>query len=134
MQIAIHHPKAFAFGLLAAMTQAGAAPPSLPYHSHATGTQLVRDMLADPAKSSLNSVRRERAMGYIDGVMDATAGLRWCPAGKKVSHELNYFVVEDMAGMKPDQLQGDAAALVLAVLAREYPCNPSNATAASTGA
>lgn len=103
------------------------AAPHLPYHPQMTGSQLVRDMLADPAEGQHNSVRRERAMGYIDGVMDAAAEVRWCAAGKPVPHELNYVVVEDMSRMSADKLKGDAAALVLATLARLYPCNSSGA-------
>lgn len=118
--------KALAFGLLATMAQVAAAPHQ-PYHPHMTGSQLVRDMLADPAEGQHNSVRRERAMGYIDGVMDAAAGLRWCPAWKPVPHELNYVVVEDVSRMSPDKLKGDAAALVLATLGRLYPCNSTGA-------
>jgi hypothetical protein len=107
--------------LLAA--QAGAAPA---YRAHMTGVQLVRDMLADPFEGT-NSVRRERAMGYIDGVADASAGLPWCPAGKPVAHELPYVVVEEVEKMPPAKLTGDAAALVLAALAKLYPCRPGSA-------
>ncbi len=118
--------KVLAIGLMATMAQVAAAPHP-PYHSHMTGAQLVRDMLADPAVGQGNSVRRERAMGYIDGVMDASAGLRWCPAGKLVPHELNYAVVEDVSRMPPDRLKGDAAGLLLATLARMYPCKTGGA-------
>lgn len=108
---------ALILALLAA--RAGAAPD---YRAHMTGTQLVRDMLAEPGVG-LNSIRRQRAMGYIEGVADASAGVRWCPAGKLVPHELPYVVVEEVAKMTA-QLEGDASALVLAVLARLYPCRP----------
>jgi hypothetical protein len=91
-----------------------------------TGEQLVRDMLADPAVGR-NSIKRERAMGYMDGVMDAAAGLRWCPAGQAVPHELNYVVVEEMQTLGPTRLKGGAAALVLEVLGRRYPCAAAGA-------
>jgi hypothetical protein len=113
-------PLVLALVLLAA--QAGAAPV---YRAHMTGAQLVRDMLAEPGEG-LNSIRRERAMGYIDGVADASAGVRWCPAGKPVPHELPYIVVEEVAKMT-GHLTGDASALVLAALARLYPCRPEGA-------
>jgi hypothetical protein len=86
-----------------------------------TGEQLVRDMRAEPGVGS-NSVMRQRAMGYIDGVMDAAAGRIWCPAGKAIPHELNYLVIDDIERLTPAQLRGDASALVLASLAKEYPC------------
>jgi hypothetical protein len=92
-----------------------------PYRAHMTGGQLVRDMLAAP-DGGLGSIRRERAMGYMDGVMDAAEGRRWCPAGQAVPHELNYVVVEDMQRLSQDQLKGSAAALMLDALARRYPC------------
>jgi hypothetical protein len=94
---------------------------AMPYGAHMTGGQLVRDMLAAP-DGGLNSIRRERAMGYMDGVMDAAAGLRWCPAGQAVPHELNYVLVEDMQRLSQDQLKGSAAALMLDALSKRYPC------------
>jgi hypothetical protein len=79
-------------------------------------------MLADPNDDRFNSIRRERAMGYIDGVIDSTIGLGWCPAGQPLPHELNYVISEDMARMPRAKLDGNAAALVVATLARHYPC------------
>jgi hypothetical protein len=111
--------KTLALALVLLATQADAAPA---YRAHMTGTQLVRDMLAEPGVGS-NSIRRERAMAYIDGVADASAGMRWCPAGKPVPHELPYVVVEEVAKMA-DQLEGAASTLVLAALAKLYPCRP----------
>ena len=78
-------------------------------------------MRSDPSVGR-NSLNRERAMGYIDGVMDSTAGRTWCPAGKAVPHEMNYLVTEELERLSPGKLTGDASALVLAVLAKEYPC------------
>lgn len=104
-------------GLLAA--HAGTAPIYRPY---VTGAQLVQDMLADPQVGN-NPMRRERAMGYIDGVMDASAGVHWCPAGKTIPHELNYLVVEGIAAMAQARRKDSAAALIQAVLAEKYPCN-----------
>lgn len=97
------------------------AATAAPHRPPMTGQQLVRDMLADP-REGYNSIRRERAMGYMDGVMDATAGTTWCPAGRDVPHELNYLVVEGMARLSADQLKGDAMSLVADGLRRAYPC------------
>lgn len=108
-------------GLLAA--QAGAAPI---YRANMTGAQLVHDMLADPMVGD-NPRHRERAMGYIDGVMDASAGVHWCPARKTIPHELNYLVVEGIAAMAQARQKGSAAALIQAVLAEKYPCNSPGA-------
>lgn len=111
--------------LLFALFLPAMAPAAAPnYRAHMTGTQLVHDMMAEPGQG-LNSVRRERAMGYIDGVADASAGARWCPARQPVPHELPYVVVEEME--KAGQLDGDASALVLAALGRMYPCHGGGA-------
>jgi len=103
--------------LLLLTTEVGAEPL---YRPHMSGVQLVRDMLADPMEG-LNSIRRERAMAYIDGVADASAGIRWCPAGKPVPHELPYVVVEEIDKMKGPH-DGDASALVLNALGKLFPC------------
>lgn len=113
--------------LLSATAQRAAAEPQRPYPVKMTGDQLVRDMLADPNDDKFNSVRRERAMGYIDGVLDSTIGMRWCPAGQPVPHELNYVVAEDIARMPAAKLKSSAAALVIATLARHYPCKSTGA-------
>lgn len=89
-----------------------------------TGEQLVRDMMAMP-DGGRDSMRRARAMGYIDGVMDATAGLHWCPAGQAAPHEMNYVVVEEMQALSPTRLKGGATALMLETLSRFYPCTPA---------
>ena len=102
-----------------------AAEASTPYRPHMTGAQLVRDMLAEPGKGT-NSIRRERAMGYIDGIADATANRDWCPA-KVLPHELNYVLIEPIARLNPARLKGDAAPLVIAALGRAYPCRTGGA-------
>jgi hypothetical protein len=114
--------KAAALLLMLVAVEAAAAPP---HHAHMTGAQLVRDVQAEPGVGT-NSIRRERAMGYIEGVADASIGVSWCPGGKPVPHELPYVVVEEVE--KSGQLDRDAAALVLAALARLYPCRPGGAS------
>lgn len=104
---------------LAPALAVAAAGPS--YRAQMTGEQLVRDMLSAP-DGGLNSMRRERAMGYLDGVMDAAAGRHWCPAGRSVPHELNYVVTEEMQRLSPARLKSAAGDLALEVLGRHYPC------------
>jgi hypothetical protein len=120
--------KAITLAIFLTVAEVAATPNRQPHPVQMTGTQLVRDMLADPFADDFNSIRRERAMGYIDGVMDASIGLRWCPAGQPVPHELNYVVVEDMTRLTPAKLNGNAATLVLSILAHHYPCKPTGAT------
>jgi hypothetical protein len=54
--------------------------------------------------------------------MDAAAGVRWCPAGQEVPHELNDVLVEDMQRLRQYRLKGSGAAPLLDALARRYPC------------
>lgn len=97
------------------------------YRPYLTGEQLVRDMRADPAVG-FNAVQRERAMGYIEGVMDAFAGKRWCPRSREsLPHELNYILIEEVTPLNSAQQKGDAAEVVLAGLAKLYPCNGAGA-------
>lgn len=110
---------ALALMLMMAGVQA-ATPPKADVQ--VTGTALVRDMLADPKDDALNNIKRERAMGYIDGVMDAGLGRQWCPAGKRVSHEMNYLVTEEISRLPKAELDRNAAALVSTALARLFPC------------
>jgi len=92
-----------------------------PYHM--TGEQLMRDMLVDAFKASPREyMQRERAMGYLDGLMDGTAGRVWCPAGKVVPHELNYNLMDELSKRGPSELKGNAAPLVLDSLRKLYPC------------
>ena len=112
---------ALTFTIMLALAQIVSAQPK-PYPAKMTGAQLVRDIFADPFVDDVNHIRRERAMGYIDGVMDSSAGLQWCPVGKSVPHELNYIVSEEISSMPVANLDGNAAELVLAALARLFPC------------
>lgn len=93
-----------------------------PYHPRLTGEQLVRNMMADPAEG-YNAVHRERAMGYIEGVMDSFVGTRWCPpAGRALPHELNYILIEEVTPLNNAQQKSDAAQVLVAALAKRYPC------------
>jgi len=117
MQTDIHRLNVAALALLLAASSTHAET----YRTKMTGAQIVQDMLADPLVGA-NGVLRERAMGYLDGIMDATAGVSWCPARKAVPHELNYAVAEEMKALGADRLKGSAAPLVVAALSKFYPC------------
>lgn len=106
---------------LAGLLLAGQAVGAAPYRPSMTGAELVRDMLADPAVT-LNAVKRERAMGYLDGIMDATVGAQWCPKRKAVPHELNYLVTEALSNLSADDLKGNAMPLVTTALGKRFPC------------
>ena len=96
-------------------------PAASSYRPYMTGERLVHDMKANPFEGA-NGIKRQRAMGYIEGVMDGFAGKQWCPAGKSIPHELNYDIVDEIARLGPARLNGDAATLLVAALAAHYPC------------
>lgn len=104
-----------------ALALAHAAPVAQPYRAQLTGKQFVQDMLADP-RVGANVIQRERAMGYMRGAMDASAGQSWCPAGKALPHELDYLAAEALSALPPAQLRGNAAPLIVSALRRLYPC------------
>ncbi len=116
--------RALLFALLLATHAAASCEAA--YRPAMTGQKLVLDMLAEPGVGR-NSMLRERAMGYIEGVMDTGAGRTWCPVGKAIPHELNYAVVEDLSRLSAEKLKGDAAALVLGALSAHYPCKQPGA-------
>lgn len=105
--------------LLLALVPLGAS--AEPHPPAMTGEQFVRDMVAMP-KNDLASLRRERAMGYMDGLLDGTVGVRWCPNGQPVAHELSYEAAEQMKRLPPHQLTGSAAELALSMVSKIYPC------------
>ena len=112
--------------VLQAATLLGALVPATvmaaPYLPTVTGERFVHDMLATQ-DSDQAAFRRERMIGYMDGVLDGTAGVRWCPAGSEVAHELSFVAAEEMKKLAPAQLKGSAASLILVVLSRLYPCS-----------
>lgn len=112
-------------GALGALVLAWSLPatgaPAAPHAPAMTGEQFVRDMRAMP-KTDVASIRRERAMGYMDGVLDGAIGVRWCPAGHHAALELGYEAAEQMRKLPPEELKGSAAALALMVVSKIYPC------------
>ena len=110
--------------LLAALVPIGL--PAAPYLPAMTGERFVRDIMAMP-DGNLASMRRDRAMGYMDGVMDGTVGVRWCPPGQQAAHEISYVAAEQMQRLPAEKLRGNAAALALAVVSKIYPCTAQGA-------
>lgn len=115
--------RAVVAAILAALALATAhtAPGAQLYRAQVTGQQFVQDMLADP-RVGANAIQRERAMGYMRGVMDASVGHSWCPTAKALPHELDYLAAEALSALPPEQLRGNAAPLIASALRRLYPC------------
>lgn len=106
------------------------ALPKQTYHGTISGELLLRDYLGPSEPSTDKFVRsgeivaRETARGYMDGVKDATEGTAWCYVSGK-PHELNEDIADSLAKLKPEQLKGRAAPLVINALRQLYPC-PAN--------
>lgn len=97
------------------------------YHPSTSGESLVRDFLGHPElvgndPQNMNTLFKETARGYLDGIKDATEGTAWCYSGRIKPHELNYQLIESIQGLSPAALKGNAAPLVVAALAKKLPC------------
>lgn len=99
-----------------------------PYAYSITGDMLVR-MHEGPAEQRGELlkgdayVEREKARGYIAGVMDMTHGSSWCAVGNMPPHEVSADVVDVIARLKPKDLEGGAAPLVAGALRKLFPCS-----------
>ncbi|UXA53435.1 hypothetical protein M0D45_01115 [Xanthomonas prunicola] len=61
-------------------------------------------------------------MAYIEGVADASSGVRWCGEGQMLPHELVDRVYSYQRGLPAERLQQSAATLVVEALAQAFPC------------
>jgi hypothetical protein len=97
------------------------------YPGTISGQTLLRDYLGpprprdDPWLKGGDIVNREMARGYMDGIKDATEGTVWCYVSGK-PHELNEDIVNSLQELKPEQLKGRAAPLVINALRQLFPC------------
>ncbi|MCC4586348.1 hypothetical protein JWH11_15600 [Xanthomonas melonis] len=113
--------------LCAAMPAAWARPSDAGRTWILSGAELVQAMegkLGDPAHNgpARRQLSSARARAYIEGVADATSGVRWCGAGKVLPHELVDRVYTYHRGLPATQLQQSAATLVVDALAQAFPC------------
>lgn len=105
-----------------------AALPSLvlgaPYQYDLTGDQFAAALAGRPT-SEQDFRARERAYSYLDGAKDAAVGKTWCPTQPRKTHELAYDAADYIRGLHADLRKGNAAQLLLAYLASQYPCRPN---------
>ncbi|NHZ43390.1 Rap1a/Tai family immunity protein [Massilia aquatica] len=93
-----------------------------------TGQQLV-DLLAVPS-GTLNTAQlspREQhnhriADAYIDGVLDATTGIGWCPNKRYKPDTIEEKVIWGLRKLSAESLQRAAAPLILEILRPLLPC------------
>lgn len=69
------------------------------------------------------------AQGYLAGVADAAQGRQWCDTGRLKTLEIDGRIIADLKQQPARVRLGDAAALIVALLARRFPCS----TPLSTG-
>lgn len=62
------------------------------------------------------------AQGYLAGVADAAQGRRWCDTGRLKTVEIDAQVIAELKKLPARVRQGDASVLVVAILARRFPC------------
>lgn len=63
------------------------------------------------------------AQGYLAGVADAAQGRQWCDTGRLKTLEIDAQVVTELKKLPARARQGDAATLIVAILARRFPCS-----------
>lgn len=63
------------------------------------------------------------AQGYLAGVADAAQGRLWCDTGRVKSLEIDAQIVADLKKLPARARQGDASTLIIAILARRFPCS-----------
>ena len=74
---------------------------------------------ADPAFL----LNQRYAQGYLAGVADAAQGRLWCDTGRLKTVEIDAQVVADLKKLPARARQGDASTLIIAILARRFPCS-----------
>ena len=112
-------------GLPGARGQGVAYPPA----PRLSAEQLIADYReAPPAGQAADPAmlpRQRYARGYLAGVADAAQGRQWCDTGRIKTVEIDAQVVAELKRLPARARQGDAAALVVAILARHFPCSAS---------
>jgi hypothetical protein len=68
------------------------------------------------------------AKGYLAGVADASQGRLWCDTGRVKTLEIDAHIVAELKKLPARARQGDASTLVVAILARRFPCSTPPAT------
>ena len=63
------------------------------------------------------------AQGYLAGVADAAQGRQWCDTGRLKTLEIDARIIADLKMLPVRARRGDAAILVVAILARRFPCS-----------
>lgn len=112
----MRHVSFFIAAALPALAQA-----STPYQFDLTGEQFAAALQNQPATEQEYRAR-DRAYAYLDGAKDATVGMLWCPTKPHKTVELAYDAADHIRALAAEQRKGNAAQLLLAYLAKQFPC------------
>lgn len=119
---------ALALLALSSVTLSAAAPQAYTYPSNMMTGEVVASRLLTPARSHEDIFERDIAHAYVNGIKDGTQGTLWCFAGAILPHELNIAIVSAMRQARTvEEMNGNAAPLLLAELRRRYPCKRGRA-------
>lgn len=90
-----------------------------------TAAELVHKLTTEAA-TPRDSRESDRAHYYLAGIKDGTQGILWCFKRSMLPAELNYEIAHALKERhKAEELNANAAPLVLAELRRRYPCSMS---------
>jgi|SRR5450830_80861 len=102
-------------------TTAADTPYVYPFNAM-TAAQLVQKLTTEPASPG-DSRESDRAHYYLAGIKDGTQGSLWCFKRAMLPDELNYEIAHALKERhKAEELNANAAPLVIAELQRRYPC------------
>jgi hypothetical protein len=79
---------------------------------------------ADPAFL----LKQRYAQGYLAGVADAAQGRQWCDTGRLKTVEIDAQVISELEKLPAGARRGEASALIVAILARRFPCSTTPPT------
>ena len=68
------------------------------------------------------------AKGYLAGVADGAQGRQWCDTGRLKTVEIDAQVIVELKKLPARVRQRDASSLIVAILARRFPCSTPSPT------
>ena len=95
--------------------------------SRLSADQLIAYYQEGPAKGAMADavflLDQRYAKGYLAGAADAAQGRQWCDTGRLKTVEIDAHIVAELKKLPARARQGDASTLIVAILARRFPCS-----------
>lgn len=98
------------------------AAQAAPYIHTLSGEQFVNMMTRPEPLSAYDYQQREKAYSYLDGARDAAEGSTWCDVHQLKTPDMAYDLAEEIAKLPAAERKKGAAALILGLLRKKYPC------------